>query len=387
MRSEQVYGLRCSRIARIRRPWHHRRARSTSGALVGHERGEGHDLVLRHAERVANASLGREPMMAVLGAVTLHDQNLPVVPPNWKPDSIDRIARANLAEDVRLDVGVTRSCVEVLVDVVEEAGRRGHEEEHSLSLASRRRRRYSSVSASDSNSVWGVGALSLRRTRTPPSLAYQTFGENGPPVLFVMGFGMPGAVWGPQVDELQNDHRCVHYDHLGVGESDRGPFLRTIPAMADDAVRILDDLSWDRAHVVGVSMGGMIAQELALRSADRCQSLTLIATHGGAPVASLPTLRGMRFFVQGLFGGPKNRMRSLPRLLYPDEFLESIGPTAIRSHLDVRLGHPPALRTVLGQLYAVWRHSTESRLSEIQTPTLLVRPGKDILIRRRRRTG
>jgi pimeloyl-ACP methyl ester carboxylesterase len=89
----------------------------------------------------------------------------------------------------------------------------------------------------------------------------------------------------------------------------------------------------------------------------------------------------MRFFIQGLFGGPKNRMRSLPRLLYTDEFLESIGPNALRSHLDVRLGHPPALRTVLGQLYAVWRHSTESRLPQIQLPTLLVRPGKDILIR------
>ena len=196
-----------------------------------------------------------------------------------------------------------------------------------------------------------------------------------------MGFGMPGAVWGPQVDELQSDHRCCHYDHLGVGNSDRGPFLRTIPAMATDAVRILDDLSWDRAHIVGVSMGGMIAQELALRSADRCRSLTLIATHGGGSVGSLPTLRGMRLFLQGLFGGPKKRMHSLPRLLYPDEFLESIGPKAIRSHLDVRLGHPPALRTVLGQLYAVWRHSTESRLSQIASPTLLVRPGKDILIR------
>ena len=223
--------------------------------------------------------------------------------------------------------------------------------------------------------------MSLRRTRTTPSLAYQTFGENGPPVLFVMGFGMAGAVWGPQVDKLQSDHRCCHYDHLGVGESDRGPFLRTIPAMADDAVRILDDLSWDRAHVVGVSMGGMIAQELALRSADRCESLTLVATHDGARVASLPTLRGMRLFLQGLFGGPKSRMRSLPRLLYPEEFLESIGPEAIASHLDVRLGHPPTLRTVLGQLYAVWRHSTESRLPQIELPTLLVRPGKDILIR------
>jgi pimeloyl-ACP methyl ester carboxylesterase len=125
----------------------------------------------------------------------------------------------------------------------------------------------------------------------------------------------------------------------------------------------------------------MIAQELALRSSDRCQSLTLVATHGGAPVASFPTFRGLRFFLQGLFGGSKSRMRSLPRLLYPDEFLESIGPTAIRSHLDVRLGHPPALRTVLGQLYAVMRHSTESRLSQIELPTLLVRPGKDILIR------
>jgi len=200
-------------------------------------------------------------------------------------------------------------------------------------------------------------------------------------VLFIMGFGMPGGVWAPQVDELQRNHRCCHFDHLGVGESDRGPFLRTIPAMADDAVRILDDLSWDRAHVVGVSMGGMIAQELALRSADRCRTLTLIATHGGAPVASLPTRKGMLLFLQGLFGGRKRRLRSLPRLLYPEEFLASLGSTALRSHLDARLGHPPPLRTVLGQLYAVWRHSTESRLPQIDLPTLLVRPGKDILIR------
>jgi len=196
-----------------------------------------------------------------------------------------------------------------------------------------------------------------------------------------MGFGMSGAVWGPQVDDLGADHRCCHYDHLGVGESDRGPFLRTIPAMADDAVRIMDDLRWDRSHVVGVSMGGMIAQEIALRSADRCGSLTLIATHDGAPVASLPTLKGMGLFLKGLFGGRKVRMRSLPRLLYPPEFLESIGAEGLRVHLSVRLDRPPALRTVLGQLHAVWRHSTQSRLSQITSPTLLVRPGKDILIR------
>ncbi len=218
-------------------------------------------------------------------------------------------------------------------------------------------------------------------TWSHPRLAYRRFGEQGPPVLFVMGFGMPGAVWGPQVDELQADHRCCHYDHLGVGDSDRGPFLRTITSMAEDAVRILDDLSWDRAHIVGVSMGGMIAQELAIRARDRCQSLTLIATHGGAPIASWPTPKGMMLFIRGLLGGRKTRMKTLPRLLYPQEFLDSMGDAALRAHLQVRLGDPPALRTVLGQLHAVWRHSTESRLAQIEAPTLLVRPGKDILIR------
>jgi 3-oxoadipate enol-lactonase len=222
--------------------------------------------------------------------------------------------------------------------------------------------------------------MTARFTETFPRLAYRSFGHQGPPVLFIMGFGMPGAVWGPQVDDLQSDYRCCQYDHLGVGDSDRGPFLRTIPAMADDALRIMDDLSWERAHIVGVSMGGMIAQELALRSRDRLRTLTLVATHGGAPIASMPTPKGMWLFLKGLFGGRKARMKSLPRLLYPSDFVQSMGGE-LRRHLAVRLGHPPKLRTVLGQLYGVMRHSTESRLSQIATPTLLVRPGQDILIR------
>ena len=74
--------------------------------------------------------------------------------------------------------------------------------------------------------------MTLSFTDSSPRLAYQSFGMEGPPVLFIMGFGMPGAVWGPQVEDLQQDHRCCHYDHLGVGDSDRGPFLRTMPSMA-----------------------------------------------------------------------------------------------------------------------------------------------------------
>lgn len=223
--------------------------------------------------------------------------------------------------------------------------------------------------------------MSARLTETKPRLFYRTFGEEGPSVLFIMGFGMPGEVWTPQVDDLRSDHLCCYYDHLGVGDSDRGPLFRSMPGMAEDALRILDELRWDRAHVVGVSMGGMIAQELAIRFRDRCQSLTLIATHGGAPIASWPTAKGMWLFLKGLFGGHKARMRSLPRLLYPEEFLRSIDGDELREHMGARLGRPPALRTIVGQLAAVWRHSTESRLGQIEAPTLLVRPGEDILVR------
>ena len=239
-----------------------------------------------------------------------------------------------------------------------------------------------SVTATASDRVSdGASVRANALTGTEPRLAYRVFGRRGTPVLFVMGFGMSGRVWAPQVDELQRDHLCCHYDHLGVGDSERGPLFPTIRSMAGDGLRIMDDLSWDRAHVVGVSMGGMIAQELALSAADRCRTLTLIATHGGVPFGSLPTLAGMWLFLRGLFGGKETRLRSVPRLLYPDDYLRSIDPVAFKAHMNERFGKPASLRTILGHLQAVWRHRTESRLSQIDLPTLLVRPGKDILIR------
>lgn len=218
-------------------------------------------------------------------------------------------------------------------------------------------------------------------TRSQPRLAYRVFGTKGDPVLFIMGFGMPGAVWAPQVKDLQRDYRCCHYDHLGVGASDSGTMLPSIAGMAADAVRILDDLGWERAHIVGVSMGGMIGQELALHSPERCRSLTLIATHGGASGAFMPTPQGLWLFTKGVVGGPKARMRSLPKLLYPQDYLDRIDRTLFAAHMRTRLRKRPIPRTMVGQLLAIWRYRTEARLSRIQVPTLLVRPGRDILIR------
>ena len=218
-------------------------------------------------------------------------------------------------------------------------------------------------------------------TRTQPKLAYRVYGESGPPVLFIMGFGMPGGVWAPQVKDLGRDHRCCQYDHLGLGDSERGGAFPSIRSMAEDAIRILDDLGWRQAHIVGVSMGGMIAQELVLNHQPRCATLTLVATHFGGFRALTPTPQGTKLFAQGVVGGHKARVRSLPRLLYPDAYLEQVDRKKFDAHMKERLGRPADPATMFGQLLAVWRHRTGQRLGKIEVPTLLVRAGQDILIR------
>ena len=218
-------------------------------------------------------------------------------------------------------------------------------------------------------------------TSTAPRIAFHHEGSAGPPVLLIMGFGMSGEMWRPQIDGLSRAHRVAFYDHLGVGGSE-APWRRpTMRRMAADATRVLDALSWASAHVVGVSMGGMIAQELALRHPTRVKSLTLVATHAGGALAALPRLEGLARFVKANTGTPTERIAALKQLLYTPEFLAS-GDGA---RLDARMAEMAARRapreTVLGHLGAVLRHRTRRRLDQLDVPTLVVRPDQDILVR------
>ena len=218
-------------------------------------------------------------------------------------------------------------------------------------------------------------------TRLLPRVAYEVHGKRGSPVLFIMGLGMRGLIWSRQVDALRTHFLCCTYDHLGVGHSDPAPRSVTTRSMADDAIRVIDDLGWNRVHIVGVSLGGMIAQELALRHESRCRSLALIATHGGGPLAGFPTLEGVRHFLGAVARRGEARARALEHLLYPGHFRESLDPEQRRLSTASRMENLPPLRTVLKQIRAARRHRAESRLSELALPTLLVRPGMDILIR------
>ncbi|MFO0602250.1 MAG: alpha/beta fold hydrolase [Polyangiales bacterium] len=221
----------------------------------------------------------------------------------------------------------------------------------------------------------------MQRTTTEPRLAYERAGERGPEVLLVMGLGMRGAVWRPQIDRLERDHRVVWFDNRGIGASDP---MRGLPSMDDfalDALRVADDAGFGRFHLVGVSLGGMIAQELGLLAPGRLRSLTLIATHAGGPTGLVPHPRGLYHFARSFTQSGDARVEALQQLLYPPRFLRETDRAALAERIAAQTGAPADRRAALRQLVAVARHDTRARLREVRVPTLVLKPEEDVLVR------
>lgn len=112
------------------------------------------------------------------------------------------------------------------------------------------------------------------------NVVWESRGE-GAPVLLIQGLGYARWSWRPIVPALAERHRVIFFDNRGIGESDKpaGPY--TAREMAGDALQVLDEAGVERAHVVGASLGGMIAQELAVAAPQRVDKLVLCCTHPG----------------------------------------------------------------------------------------------------------
>lgn len=212
-------------------------------------------------------------------------------------------------------------------------------------------------------------------------LAYDTAGDDGAPVLLIMGYTVPGSAWVHQIPTLSEHHRVAWYDHRGCGDTRAAPGPYTMALLAGDAVRLLDHLGWVTAHIVGVSMGGMVAQELALGWPERVKTLSLIATHAGGLRSRLPPLAGVKGFLRANLGPRGERLKSLERLLFPDAFLASCDRQWLQRVLLNDFGRPIPTRYRLSQLAAVMCHDTRDRLERLRAfPTLVVKPALDKLV-------
>ncbi len=202
---------------------------------------------------------------------------------------------------------------------------------------------------------------------------------SGPPLFLIMGYGMSASAWGEAfLTELRGHFRTIRFSNRGTGLTDKPDAEYTVRMMADDAAGLLEELSIDQAHVLGVSMGGMIAQELALDHPQRVQRLLLLCTTCGARgVQPQPEVVATMVFTPGL--SPQDQIRKGWSLSVTPEFLEK-GRDILEEACRVDFQNPAPFYVLGRQAGAIMRFDTYDRLPQIGAPTIVIHGDRDQLV-------
>jgi 3-oxoadipate enol-lactonase len=206
-------------------------------------------------------------------------------------------------------------------------------------------------------------------------LAYERTGS-GPPLLLIMGMSGTALHWGePFLELLREDFEVIVYDHRGVGESTRledplgSPV--SIAQMAADAAGLLSALEIPSAHVAGISMGGMIAQDMALEHPELVETLTLGCTYCGGPGSSLTSNEVGRRLFEAMQSG--DRERAL-RTAWEVNVSEAVAndEASYASFMEIAKRRQVAVPVAMAQAYAIAGHDTSARLHELSMPALVI---------------
>lgn len=202
----------------------------------------------------------------------------------------------------------------------------------------------------------------------------------GLPILFIQGLGAAYTGWLPQLQYFAERHDVVSYDHRGVGESDafRGSF--SIQDLADDARDLMNHLGWDKAHIVGHSMGGLIAQQLALSHPDRVQSLSLLCTFSCGDDAVRLTLKMLWLGIRSRIGTRRMRRHAVLQMLLSQSLFRRGDLDILAKKYGEYMGHDLGYRpTILAsQIRAMSNHNIYEELPHLASiPTLVVSASED----------
>jgi aminoacrylate hydrolase len=210
--------------------------------------------------------------------------------------------------------------------------------------------------------------------RADVSVYYELAGQ-GPPVLFIQGVGVTGEGWRPQVSGLAGDFQTLIFDNRGIGKSIPCPGPIRIEAMAEDARALLDAVGWPSAHVVGHSMGGVIAQQLALDCPERVRSLSLLCTFARGKDGARLTPWVLWMTLRTRIGSRRMRRRAFLEMLFPKNDLHAANLDELAAQVSALVGRdladqPPVL---MKQVRALSHHDCSKRLGELATiPTLVL---------------
>jgi 3-oxoadipate enol-lactonase len=224
---------------------------------------------------------------------------------------------------------------------------------------------------------FAVGARGVR-------IHYRIVGDRGgDDVVLVQGLGLSSRFWFEQPELLVNDpdhhRRVLLLDNRGTGKSDKPRPPYRMAQMADDVIAAMDAAGMRRAVVVGISMGGMIAQHVALRHPTRVDGLVLLATTPGLPHGRLPGVRALATLISMPLLFPRGGARLLADIL--------LTKAQVPNARELMRDWPAALRedripplAFVGQLAAIALHSTGFRLRKLDVPVVVVGAKHDLLV-------
>ena len=212
------------------------------------------------------------------------------------------------------------------------------------------------------------------------SLYYEVSGA-GVPVLLISGLGSNTELWSRQTPVLEQHHTVVRFDNRGSGRSDvpAGPY--TIREMASEAVQLLDALDIAAAHIVGSSMGGMIAQEVAIQYPDKALSLSLLAAQCGGTRAfgAAPENAAALEELATLDMSPQERARGWVPYTLSREFRAS-APGLVEDYVRVSALYPPSTAGLRAQWAALMGYDSWERLPLVTAPALILQGDQDVLV-------
>jgi pimeloyl-ACP methyl ester carboxylesterase len=210
-------------------------------------------------------------------------------------------------------------------------------------------------------------------------LHYERRGD-GEPLLLIQGLSGNHLHWGePFLRALEPGFALVAYDHRGIGRSGRLRGEFSLADLAGDAAALLDALGIESAHVLGISMGGMVAQELALRHPDRLRSLTLGCTYAGGPGSVLTAPEIWQRLAEPMLARDRERaIRAGFELNVSKAY--AADEEGWRAYRERATQLPAPVPVLVAQAQAVAGHDVSARLAEIAVPTLVLHGDEDQML-------